>query len=121
MRGLVQDLLVLVSNKESLRDEGIWIAHRAAGQGGQVRKEIQEKWPEMFHGRDEWREVETKVHLQCYDEACHILPVFSITRIAQACYASVSYGHLSSSSSGKRRALMFVNVNVDRYFLSSCF
>ena len=57
-------LLVLVSDKESLRDEGIFIAHRAAGKGV-VRKEIEEAYPEMFVGQKEW--TPGSVHLQVYD------------------------------------------------------
>lgn len=57
-------LLVLVSDKESLRDEGIFIAHRAAGKG-EVRSHIKQAYPEMFVGEEAWSPG--TVHLQVYD------------------------------------------------------
>ena len=57
-------LLVLVSDKESLRDEGIFVAHRAAGKG-EMRKEIEMAYPEMFVGQEDWGAG--TVHLQVYD------------------------------------------------------
>ena len=121
-------LLVLVSDKESLRDEGIFVAHRVTGKG-LVRKEIEETYPEMFAGQEDW--VPGSVHLQVYDgelfsalrsciqlrsaslDASHILPVFSYTKIAQPCYSTVSL-------KSKNRCSQLILVSfVDRRLLST--
>lgn len=82
-------MLVICSAKESLRDEAIFLAHRAAGWDGiHVRKEVEEKCPELYNNSQSWNA--SRVHLQVYDEASHILPVYSYTKIAQKCYSTIT-------------------------------
>ena len=54
-------MLVICSNKECLRDESLYLAHKL-----------------------------DRGHLQVYDEACHILPVFAFAKVAKPCYAAIA-------------------------------
>lgn len=60
-------LLIICSDKESLRDEGIFIAHQAAGRDVRKRDAIEEKYPEAFSAAREQVWKAGTVHLQVYD------------------------------------------------------
>ncbi|KEP50818.1 putative lipase/esterase from carbohydrate esterase family CE10 protein [Rhizoctonia solani 123E] len=88
--GGLPPLLVLASDKEVLRDEIIYIAHKAAHPDRYpVKPETKELLPSL---KDiESKEYEpTKVHLQVYDETCHVLPLFSFTTPAKYCYRAIA-------------------------------
>ncbi|KAJ7714315.1 alpha/beta-hydrolase [Mycena maculata] len=87
--GNLPPLYILAGNDEVLRDEIIYISHRAA-------------YPEQYPTRrgalrDARRQKEnserytrpTKVHLQVYDDMCHVLTVFTFTESAKLAYRSI--------------------------------
>ncbi|GAA5905176.1 uncharacterized protein JCM6883_006308 [Sporobolomyces salmoneus] len=87
--GGLPPLYVMCGDKEVLRDEAIFMAHRAAHPDKYpVRKGILEANP----GRTEKGKSypPTKVHLQIYDDACHDLPLFSFTDTAKYCYRAIA-------------------------------
>ncbi|KAG5652411.1 hypothetical protein H0H81_005059 [Sphagnurus paluster] len=88
--GNLPPLYILAGNDEVLRDEIIYMAHRASHPS---------KYPTR-HGvlRDGHRQREnaekfitpTKVHLQVFDGMCHVLTVFTFTPSAKCAYESIS-------------------------------
>ncbi|GAA6018146.1 hypothetical protein JCM11491_003334 [Sporobolomyces phaffii] len=87
--GGLPPLYVMCGDKEVLRDEAIFMAHRAAHpEKYPVRKGILEANPaRTAKGKDY---PPTKVHLQIYDDACHDLPLFSFTDTAKYCYRAIA-------------------------------
>lgn len=88
--GGLPPLLIIASDKEVLRDEILYTAHRAAN-------------PEKYPIKDEIRALyspldgiekkfgPTKVHLQVYDDTAHVLPVlFSFTTPGKFCYRAIA-------------------------------
>ncbi|KAI9066431.1 alpha/beta-hydrolase [Trametes sanguinea] len=83
-------LYIIAGNGECLRDEIIYLAHKAAHpkdyparQGvlreGRRQKENAEKF-----------QVPTKVHLQVFDDMCHVLTVFTFTDCAKYAYRAIA-------------------------------
>ncbi|KAI5849727.1 Alpha/Beta hydrolase protein [Tricharina praecox] len=68
-------LLILVGGGEILRDEQVYIAHRAA-------------FPELFCPAG--AKAAATVHLQVFPNACHVLPTLAWTRPAKRMCASVA-------------------------------
>ncbi|KAJ6589896.1 hypothetical protein DFH09DRAFT_976385 [Mycena vulgaris] len=88
--GGLPPLLIIASDKEVLRDEIIYTAHKAAN-------------PDKYPIKDEIRAIysplegieakfgPTKVHLQVYDDTAHVLPVlFSFTTPGKFCYRAIA-------------------------------
>ncbi|KAH7914422.1 Alpha/Beta hydrolase protein [Hygrophoropsis aurantiaca] len=83
-------LYILAGDGEVLRDEVVYLAHRAA---------FPKEYP-VREGviRDGWRQKEnvqkftspTKVHLQVFDGMCHVLTVFTFTESAEFAYNSIA-------------------------------
>ncbi|PCH35593.1 alpha/beta-hydrolase [Wolfiporia cocos MD-104 SS10] len=88
--GGLPPLLVIASDKEVLRDEIIYFAHKAAHPDQhRVKDEAREMYPAL-RGIEE-RFGPTKVHLQVYDDAAHVLPtLFSFTTPAKYCYRAIA-------------------------------
>lgn len=83
-------LYILAGDGEVLRDEIVYLAHKAANPAEYpVREGVI---------RDGWRQKEnahkfstpTKVHLQVYDGMCHVLTVFTFTSSADYAYHSIA-------------------------------
>lgn len=83
-------LYILAGNGEVLRDEIIYMAHKAAHpkeyparegilRAGRRQRENAEKFQEP-----------TRVHLQVYDGMCHVLTVFTFTDSAKYAYRSIA-------------------------------
>lgn len=68
-------LLVLTGGRELLRDEQLYIAHKAA-------------FPGVFGGAGEY--PPTKVHLQVFEHACHVLPALAWTKPAKRMARSIA-------------------------------
>ena len=67
-------LYILCGDSEVLRDEIIYLAHRAARPlAYPLRKELLEANPDRTRLAKKFNEQPTKVHLQCFDGACHVL------------------------------------------------
>ncbi|CCL99228.1 uncharacterized protein FIBRA_01243 [Fibroporia radiculosa] len=88
--GGLPPLLVIVSEKEVLRDEIIYLAHKAAYPD---KYRVKEETRKMYPALDgiEQRFGPTKVHLQVYDDAAHTLPtLFAFTTPAKYCYRAIA-------------------------------
>ncbi|KAJ7178959.1 Alpha/Beta hydrolase protein [Mycena filopes] len=88
--GNLPPLYILAGNDEVLRDEIVYIAHRAA---------YPDRYPTRKGAlRDARRQQEnverytqpTKVHLQVFDDMCHVLTVFTFTESAKHAYRSIA-------------------------------
>ncbi|KAF5380574.1 hypothetical protein D9615_004658 [Tricholomella constricta] len=88
--GGLPPLLIIASDKEVLRDEIIYMAHKAANPGKYpIKGETRSLYP-VLNGIEE-RHKPTKVHLQVYDDAAHVLPVlFSFTTPAKFCFRAIA-------------------------------
>ncbi|KAG9045790.1 hypothetical protein FS837_005652 [Tulasnella sp. UAMH 9824] len=81
--------LFLASDKELLRDEIIYTAHKAANpERYPLKEETRTLYPAMQG--IESRYGGTNVHLQVYDETCHVLPLYSFTTPAKYCYRAIA-------------------------------
>lgn len=88
--GGLPPLLFIVSDKEVLRDEDVYAAHKAAyPERFPVRQETKDLYPPL---KDiEKRCGRTQVHLQVYDDTAHILPIlFPFTTPAKFCFRTIA-------------------------------
>ncbi|KAH9810551.1 arylacetamide deacetylase [Melampsora americana] len=82
-------LLIIASDHECLRDEVIYMAHRAA-KPEQYRLSSRLKERNEIDGHEvnlDWKP--TLVHLQVYDSTCHMFSVMGWTQPAKYCYRSM--------------------------------
>ncbi|KAM0755605.1 alpha/beta-hydrolase [Meredithblackwellia eburnea MCA 4105] len=87
--GGLPPLYVMCGDKEVLRDEIIYMAHRAANpEKYPLRKTLLDANPERAKKAANY--PPTKVHLQVYDDVCHDLPLLSFTTPAKYCYRAIS-------------------------------
>ena len=71
---LTGSLYILCGDSEVLRDEIIYLAHRAARPlAYPLRKELLEANEDRTRLAKRFNDQPTKVHLQCFDGACHVL------------------------------------------------
>ncbi|KAF7362269.1 Abhydrolase-3 domain-containing protein [Mycena venus] len=88
--GGLPPLLIIASDKEVLRDEIIYAAHKAANpEKYPIKEEIRAMYPPL--DGIEKKFGPTKVHLQVYDDTAHVLPVlFSFTTPGKFCYRAIA-------------------------------
>ncbi|PIL33424.1 hypothetical protein GSI_04046 [Ganoderma sinense ZZ0214-1] len=88
--GGLPPLLVIASDKEVLRDEIIYFAHKAANpEKYPVKPETKMLYPSL-EGIEE-RYGPTEVHLQVYDDCAHTLPIlFAFTTPGKFCFRAMS-------------------------------
>ncbi|KAI0645263.1 alpha/beta-hydrolase [Trametes meyenii] len=88
--GGLPPMLVIASDKEVLRDEIIYLAHKAAHPDKYpVKPEARLLYP-VLNGIEE-RYGPSKVHLQVYDDAAHTLPVlFAFTTPGKYCFRAMA-------------------------------
>ncbi|KAJ7668682.1 hypothetical protein DFH06DRAFT_1084836 [Mycena polygramma] len=88
--GGLPPLLIIASDKEVLRDEIIYTAHKAANPDKYpIKDDIREMYPPL--DGIEQKFGPTKVHLQVYDDTAHVLPVlFSFTTPAKFCHRAIA-------------------------------
>ncbi|KAK0212425.1 hypothetical protein DFS33DRAFT_1390424 [Desarmillaria ectypa] len=88
--GGLPPLFFIDSEKEVLRDEIIYAAHKAAyPEKYPIREDIRDSYPPLKG--IESRHKATRVHLQVYDDAAHTLPVlFSFTTPGKFCYRAIA-------------------------------
>ncbi|KAG8932784.1 hypothetical protein FRC02_000553 [Tulasnella sp. 418] len=79
----------IASDKEVIRDEIIHCAHKAAHpERYPIKDHVRELYPKI---KDYEKNLKpTDVHLQVYDETCHVLPLFSFTTPAKYCYRAIA-------------------------------
>ncbi|SCV68484.1 BQ2448_605 [Microbotryum intermedium] len=87
--GGLPSMYIMCGDKEVLRDEIVYMAHRAAHPDRYpVRQALLDANPERTKRHSEY--PPTKVHLQIYDGICHDLPLFAFTTPAKYCYRAIS-------------------------------
>ncbi|KAK7057586.1 Abhydrolase-3 domain-containing protein [Favolaschia claudopus] len=88
--GGLPPLLIIASDKEVLRDEIIYTAHKAANPDRfPVTDDVRAMYPPL--DGIEKKFGPTKVHLQVYDDTAHVLPVlFSFTTPGKFCYRAIA-------------------------------
>ncbi|KAH9165055.1 Alpha/Beta hydrolase protein [Lactarius sanguifluus] len=88
--GGLPPLFVIASDREVLRDEILFTAHRAANpEKYPVSEEVKKLYP-AYEGIEN-RMKPTTVHLQVYDDAAHVLPLmFIATTPAVYCYRAIA-------------------------------
>ncbi|KAG6920233.1 hypothetical protein DXG01_005002 [Tephrocybe rancida] len=88
--GGLPPLLIIASDKEVLRDEIIYTAHKAADPNKYPIKDSARALYPALKGIED-RHKPTMVHLQVYDDAAHVLPVlFSFTTPAKFCFRAIA-------------------------------
>jgi acetyl esterase/lipase len=88
--GGLPPLLILTGGGELLRDEQIYIAHKAANPSRYPPGEdYLQKYPEAREVITKWRP--TDVQLQVWDDLCHVAPTLSFTRPAKYMYRSIAH------------------------------
>lgn len=87
--GGLPPLLILTGGGELLRDEQIYLAHKAANPSKYPPGEAYlQQNPEAFSTITKWRP--TDVQLQVWDDLCHVAPTLSFTRPAKYMYRSIA-------------------------------
>ncbi|KAH0588833.1 hypothetical protein H2248_004632 [Termitomyces sp. 'cryptogamus'] len=88
--GGLPPLLFIVSDREVLRDEIIYTAHKAANpKKYPIGNFSRVSYPSLIGIEDRCKP--TKVHLQVYDDTAHVLPVlFSFTTPAKYCFRAIA-------------------------------
>ncbi|KAH8985536.1 alpha beta-hydrolase [Lactarius akahatsu] len=88
--GGLPPLFVIASDREVLRDEILFMAHRAANpEKYPVSEEVKKLYP-AYEGIEN-RMKPTMVHLQVYDDAAHVIPLmFIATTPAVYCYRAIA-------------------------------
>ncbi|KAG6902758.1 hypothetical protein C0995_011906 [Termitomyces sp. Mi166 len=88
--GGLPPLLFIASDREVLRDEIIYTAHKAAyPENYPIKNSSRVLYPSLNGIEDRCKP--TRVHLQIYDDAAHVLPVlFSFTTPAKYCFRAIA-------------------------------
>ncbi|KAL0640831.1 hypothetical protein Q9L58_000138 [Maublancomyces gigas] len=90
--GGLPPLLVLTGGGEVLRDEQIYMAHKAADPKAYPTWEghlDDDETGRQKESVDKW--APTKVWLQIYDDCCHVTPTLSFTRPAKFMYRAIAH------------------------------
>lgn len=89
--GGLPPLYILAGDSEVLRDEIIYLAHRAARpEQYQLKKELLENSERCRQDAQRFNSQPTKVHLQVYDGQPHVLTLFSFTTSARFAYRAIA-------------------------------
>ena len=87
--GGLPPLLILTGGGEMLRDEQIYLAHKAANpQRYPPSQRILDLEPDAPEALSRWKG--TDVQLQVWDDCCHVTPTLSFTRPAKYMYRSIA-------------------------------
>jgi len=87
--GGLPPLLVLTGGGEVLRDEQIYLAHKAANPAKYLHGEAYlDEYPNSRDLIDKYKP--TDVQLQIWDDLCHVAPTLSFTRPAKYMYRSIA-------------------------------
>ncbi|KAJ4487266.1 hypothetical protein C8J55DRAFT_558336 [Lentinula edodes] len=90
--GGLPPLMFVISDKEVLRDEGIYVAHKAVHpEQFPIRDTTRALYPALNGIEERFKGKPTPVHLQLYDDTAHVLPVlFSFTTPAKYCFRAMA-------------------------------
>ena len=87
--GGLPPLLILTGGGEMLRDEQIYLAHKAANPAKYPPGEAYlEEHPDAREIVDKWKP--TDVQIQVWDDLCHVAPTLSFTRPAKFMFRSIA-------------------------------
>ncbi|EIW66003.1 hypothetical protein TREMEDRAFT_20822, partial [Tremella mesenterica DSM 1558] len=87
--GGLPPLYICCGQNEVLRDEIIYLAHKAANPSAYpIRPDVRAMVPSLID--IESKHPPTNVHLQVYDGACHDLPLFSMTKSARGVFRAIA-------------------------------
>ena len=87
--GGLPPLLIMTGGGEVLRDEQIYLAHKAANPAKYPPGEAYiDEYPEAREIISKWKP--TDVQLQVWDDLCHVAPTLSFTRPAKSMYRSIA-------------------------------
>ncbi|KAJ7240331.1 Alpha/Beta hydrolase protein [Mycena haematopus] len=87
--GNLPPMYILAGDDEVLRDEIVYLAHRAAHpEKYPVRKGVLSSARRQKSNAERFTEP-TQVHLQVFDDMCHVLTVFTFTESAKHAYRSI--------------------------------
>ncbi|KAI0722242.1 alpha/beta-hydrolase [Cerioporus squamosus] len=83
-------LYIIAGNGECLRDEIIYLAHKAAHpKEYPTRKGVLREGHRQKENAEKFQ-TPTKVHLQVFDDMCHVLTVFTFTEPAKYAYRAIT-------------------------------
>ncbi|KAK0540437.1 hypothetical protein OC842_000466 [Tilletia horrida] len=82
-------LYILAGDAEVLRDEIIYLAHRAAHPKKYPLGEHL-MTPRAREAAEKYDDIPTKVHFQLYDDQCHVLTVFAFTTQAKYAFRAIA-------------------------------
>ncbi|KAH8816157.1 hypothetical protein F5884DRAFT_212023 [Xylogone sp. PMI_703] len=89
--GGLPPLLIMVGGGEMLRDEQIYIAHKAANPTKYAPPDVLlDRYPHLRHREEVKKWKPTYVQLQVWDDLCHVAPTLSFTRPAKYMYRSIA-------------------------------
>ena len=89
--GGLPPLYILAGDAEVLRDEIVYLAHRAAHPHRYpLRKDLLDHSTRNRQNADKYDSQPTKVHLQIYDQMCHVLTAFAFTSQSRFAYRGVA-------------------------------
>lgn len=89
--GCLPPLYILAGDSEVLRDEIIYLAHRAAHpEAYPLRKDLLNANKRAQESAEKFNHRPTKVHLQVYDGQPHVLTLFSFTTSARYAYRAIA-------------------------------
>ncbi|KAK5083574.1 hypothetical protein LTR05_006077 [Lithohypha guttulata] len=102
--GGLPPLFIMVGGGELLRDEQIYVAHKAANP---QEYRLPEQYRQLHDPRDEIlsKYKPTPVHLQVWDDLCHVTPTLSFTRPAKYMYRSIAQFGAWALSRAQKRAI----------------
>ena len=87
--GGLPPLLIVTGGGEVLRDEQIYLAHKAANPSKYPPGDAYlDEYPEARDSVSKW--IPTDVQLQVWDDLCHVAPTLSFTRPAKFMYRSIA-------------------------------
>ncbi|KAJ9478136.1 putative lipase/esterase [Pseudozyma hubeiensis] len=89
--GGLPPLYILAGDAEVLRDEIVYLAHRAAHPHRYpLRKDLLDHSARSRENAEKFDSQPTKVHLQIYDQMCHVLTAFAFTSQSRFAYRAVA-------------------------------
>lgn len=89
--GGLPPLFILVGDGEVLRDEILYLAHKAANpRAYPLNEALMAEFPINQVQAARWSDTPTQVHLQLYDEQCHVFPLFLYTHAARYAFRGMA-------------------------------
>ncbi|TBU23510.1 alpha/beta-hydrolase [Dichomitus squalens] len=108
-------LYIIAGDGERLRDEIIYLAHKAAHpKDYPVRQGVLQEGRRQKENADKFQ-TPTKVHLQVFDDLCHVLTVFTFTTPGKYAYRSIAQfvKHVIDNPGGQLQHYAFPEVSKD--------